>query len=242
MVSCIMPTEKRPEMVVRAVDMFMQQDYPIKELVIVYNTDKDIPHIAFPSNVRLVRTQTKIIGNKRNVACLNALGDIIVQWDDDDIYNATRISKQVLPIINGSAHITGLHNIVFYEKDAGRCWVPTEKIFKNIFVENVHGGSLAFLKTVWEHCRYPNWKTGEDAGFLERAIRLGARLERVNGYDCFVYVRHQSNTWKFQENNFTRYPGWEQVEMPFWVNSVGEASIAGSPHMALSGQRPGNFL
>lgn len=48
-------------------------------------------------------TERKTIGEKRNLAVSNALGDIIVHWDDDDFFRPHRISSQV--------------GIIFYEQE-----------------------------------------------------------------------------------------------------------------------------
>jgi len=40
-------------------------------------------------------TERKTIGEKRNIAVSNALGEVIVHWDDDDFFRAHRISSQV---------------------------------------------------------------------------------------------------------------------------------------------------
>ena len=213
LVSCIMPTAGRPAYTLRAIQYFMAQDYPHKELVIVYNKDADLPVHApglpyvFPDNIKLVQVNTKIIGQKRNEACLHAAGAIIAQWDDDDIYNTNRLTLQVMPILAGEAHITGLTNFVFFEGPTGQCWMPTESLFTEIYVGGVHGGSLVFDRRVWELLAwYPNIPTGEDAWFLNRVMKKGATIKAIDGRDTFVYIRHHSNTWKFEADNFRRYP------------------------------------
>ena len=48
-----------------------------------------------------------------------------------------------------------------------------------------------FGGTYWDRgVRYPNTSLGEDAAFLARARRRGARLERIDGEGLFIYVRH----------------------------------------------------
>jgi glycosyltransferase involved in cell wall biosynthesis len=221
LVSCIMPTTGRPDQVFMAIQYFMAQDYPDKELVIVYNKVSDIPvhesgaPYLFPDNIKFVQANTRIIGNKRNVACSHAQGAIIAQWDDDDIYNTNRLTLQVQPILAGEADITGLQNFVFYEAPTTDSWMADERLFSEIYVGNVHGGSLVYNRRVWEHvANYPNISMGEDAGFLRCAINKGARLKGVDGYNSFVYVRHNQNTWQFEPNNFRRYPGWLQAQLP----------------------------
>ncbi len=224
LVSCIMPTAGRPGQVFRAIQYFLEQDYPNKELVIVYNKLADLPvhesglQYLYPGNIKLVQTHTKIIGNKRNVACNNTQGAIIAQWDDDDIYSPNRLSRQVQPILDGEADITGLNNFIFYESATGDSWMPTEGLFSEIYVGDVHGGSLVYNRLLWQNmAAYPNIATGEDAGFLRRILKKGARLQAINGYNSFVYIRHASNTWQFEANNFRRYPGWLRSRLPLFA-------------------------
>lgn len=225
LISCIMPTSGRAYCMAQAVGYFLAQDYPNKELVIVYNTDADLPQgwaaypeYYLPPNVRLVRVGTKIIGAKRNEACRAAQGAIIAQWDDDDIYNTNRLSIQAAPILAGEANITGLDNFVFYEASTGQAWLPTPVLHNDIFVGGVHGGSLVYDRSLWQYvAQYPNLSLGEDAWFLRRLIRQGAVLQAIDGMELFVYVRHNSNTWKFEKDNFRRYDGWINVPVPQWA-------------------------
>jgi len=213
-----MPTAGRPQYVARSVGMFVAQDYPNKELIIVYQRPADLPAIEYPAGTKLVQVRSHIIGARRNEACAHAAGAIIAQWDDDDIPGKNRLTVQAMPIITGQADVTGLQHFVFYEAPTGLCWLPGEELFSEIFVGNVHGGSLVYNREVWRQlAQYPNYRLGEDAEFLRRAMRRGARLQPVHGYDHFVYVRHKTNTWKFEKDNFRRYPGWKQVPAPGWA-------------------------
>ena len=224
LVSCIMPTAGRPVYVAQSVQYFLAQDYPNKELVIIYNQDTDLPlgwaacpPSFLPPNIRPIRVNTRIIGGKRNEACRHALGPIIAQWDDDDIYNTHRLTQQVTPILAGEADITGLQSFVFFDAATGYCWMPTPGLFKDIYVGEVHGGSLVFNRQVWEQMAvYPNFTHGEDAWFLRRVLKRGARLLPLPGHESFVYIRHSSNTWQFEANNFNRYPGWLLTTLPAW--------------------------
>ena len=59
--------------------------------------------------VRLVRLQERAsIGVKRNLALSAASGEVIIHWDDDDLHHPDRVSKQVAPIVSGTASVTML--------------------------------------------------------------------------------------------------------------------------------------
>lgn len=88
-----MPTYGRPNYVDEAVIMFVNQDYPAKELVIL----NDCPGQVFRSDRADVRvfnygTRFATLGEKRNVSIEIAQGEFIAVWDDDDAYLPWRLS------------------------------------------------------------------------------------------------------------------------------------------------------
>lgn len=215
LVSCIMPTAKRPHYILKAIGFFERQNYPEKELIIVYNENSDLPeNIRVPDCVKLVKTNAVSIGEKRNKGCENSHGSIIVQWDDDDIYSPNRISAQISPLLRGDCEITGLNNFFFYEESKNIYWGCSKELFERLFIENVAGGTLVFLKTVWENCAiYPAISLREDSGFLEAAIKKGARLQRIDGKDLFIYFRHSFNSWNFTVGTYLNADEWERLDL-----------------------------
>ena len=96
-VSAVMCTYKRFKCVQRALDCFICQSYPNKELII-YNTDISSPYIMTQelraAGVKIfnvgVDTLTDCpytnVGAIRRDALEHASGDYVVTWDDDDIW------------------------------------------------------------------------------------------------------------------------------------------------------------
>lgn len=218
LVSCVVPTANRAGYLARSVQYFMNQEYPNKELVIVYNHDSDIPAISFPPNVRFVHCVSNILGAKRNEGTRYAQGEIIAQWDDDDVYGPGRISQQVFPIFLDQADMTGLGNFVFYEIATGNCYKPEDDLFNSAFQDSLACGTLVYKRDIWDRMvRYPNVRGGEDYEFLVRSKNKKVRVRAVNGYNAFIYIRHIKNTWQFEKDNFRRYEGWIKVELPYWA-------------------------
>ena len=175
LISCIMPTAGRAVYVARSIEMFLKQDYPNKELVIVYNHEDDLPKMEMPESVRLIRAKTKIIGAKRNEACRQSYGAIITHWDDDDIYNKNRLSVQAMPILTGEANITGLKNFLFYHTGTRLAYHPTPVLFSRMFTGSFAARTMMFSRLVWEQLtHYPNLTVADDAGFLTKALKKGA--------------------------------------------------------------------
>ena len=155
------------------------------------------------------------IGAKRNRACAAARGALIAQWDDDDWYAPSRLRAQVEPLLADEADITALTAGVFFDLPGWEFWTCTPRLHRRLFVEDVHGGTLVFRQRVWEPLsRYPEVSLAEDAWFLRKAVRRGARLRRLPNDGLFVYLRHAVNSWSFACGSYLDPAGWRRVGEP----------------------------
>src|SRR6266852_5977449 len=96
LVSCIMPTYNRRFFLPLGLQLFLAQDYPNKELIIVDDGSDCVADVVknIPA-VHYARLPTRSsIGAKRNFACQLARGTLIAHWDDDDWYAADRLRYQ----------------------------------------------------------------------------------------------------------------------------------------------------
>jgi len=238
LVSCIMPTSGRPEWVAQAIGYFQRQDYPNLELVIV-DASPDHALAELPDDPRIRRERIAghaTIGAMRNRACELARGEVVVHWDDDDWYAPQRVSAQVRPILEGRADITGLSDTRFFELDSWRFWRCAPHLHRRLFVQDVHGGTLAFRRSLFgARCRYPELSLAEDAWFLQQAVASGARLARVPGAELFVYLRHAGNAWRFPCGTYLDPRGWlaepeaEQLGLDRAFYARRSAAMAGAP-------------
>jgi glycosyltransferase involved in cell wall biosynthesis len=217
LVSCIMPTRNRADLVLHTIELFRRQDYEPRELVIVDDGDDDLQaRLPDESAIRYVRSPAgESIGAKRNRACAAARGAFVVQWDDDDWYGPRRLTMQLAPLIAGRAQITALRAPIFFELGEWRFWAVSDALHRRLFVEDVHGGTLAFSRGVWERlAQYPQASLAEDAAFLVRAKARGARLERLSSDGQFIYIRHPGNAWRFPCGTYLDPRGWRQMPEP----------------------------
>lgn len=218
-VSCVMPTRGRPQFALRAVEYFLRQDYAEAELVVV---EDGTPQLAtlLPANprVRLVRPPDgpgrRSIGALRNLGCAAARGQFIVLFDDDDWHGPRRVSTQLGPLLAGTAEITGLEGLDWFEPVGWQCWRPSPGLESRLLRRGVYGGTIAFARRWWEHHRFPDRSLAEDADFLDACVRAGARLTRVPGREHYVYVRHAGNTWSLQAGQAVDRDGWSRVAAP----------------------------
>jgi glycosyltransferase involved in cell wall biosynthesis len=217
LISCIMPTADRRAFVSLSLRTFQAQDWPNRELIIVDDGHDAVGDlVAGTAGVRYLRLPKRVsIGAKRNLACAEARGELIVHWDDDDWYGPARLSWQAAPIVAGQADITGLENRFVLQLPGGDFWTTRRELHQRMFVGDVHGGTLMFRRSLFaEGLRYPEVNLAEDAAFLRDAMRRGRRLARLENPGLFVYVRHGRNAWQFEVGRFLDPSGWEAVAAP----------------------------
>jgi glycosyltransferase involved in cell wall biosynthesis len=220
LVSCIMPTRNRRDWMMQAIAYFHRQDYGERELLIV--DDGDVDHgeeLRGDLQIRYFHSARRLsIGAKRNRACELSRGALIVHWDDDDWYAPGRLRAQIAPLLAGQADITGLADPCFFQVDRWEFWTCSRELNLRLFVRDVHGGTLAFRRHVFEQlARYPDASLAEDAAFLNTAIARGARLKSLPGEGLFLYVRHGSNAWAFSCGNYIDSRGWRRVGEPAFL-------------------------
>ncbi len=212
LLSCVMPTGNRAGFALHAVSLFQRQDYENRELVILDDGTDDLQRLLPDDHrIRYERTHPgQSIGAKRNHACSLAHGEFVIQWDDDDWYGPRRCSAQLEPLLARRAEITALRTPLLLELERQRFWTVSDGLHRRLFIEDVHGGTLAFARRVWDKlARYPDASLAEDAAFLRQALRRGARLARLPGDGLFVYVRHGFNAWKFPCGSYLDPGGWQ---------------------------------
>lgn len=217
MISCIMPTSGRRSFLPLTLELFRAQDYANKELIVV---DDGVDPIGALVNdlpdVRYVKLENRTtIGAKRNLACQHAHGEIIVHWDDDDWYGPARLRLQADPILRGEADLTALTNSFVLDALQATVWTLSADLHKRMFIGDVHGGTLAFRKDLFDSgLRYPEVDLAEDATLIRRAMLRGKRLLKLDNPGVFVYVRHGRNAWRFQTGEYLDARGWSRIDPP----------------------------
>lgn len=222
LVSCIMPTRGRADYVARAVHYLARQDYAQHELIIVADSEADVPDAVRgqPGVSVLLAGARRSIGAKRNLACQHAHGEFIVHWDDDDWYAPTRLSRQLAPLLRREAEVCGLGDELYLDLAQWTFWRCSPALHRRMYAYDVFGGSLAYRRRLWaEGLRYPDVSLAEDAAFLNAAIARGARLARVPGGELLVYLRHGTNSWRFGCGDFLDPGGWSRVAEPDWFTA-----------------------
>jgi Methyltransferase domain/Glycosyl transferase family 2 len=168
LVSCIMPTHDRRPFVPAAIRLFLRQDFPNKELVIVDDgTDAVGDLVPADSPIRYVRLSRRTtVGAKRNLACEQAAGSLIAHWDDDDWHAPRRLRCQVEALLDAGADLCGLKTLLFYDRRNDRAWRYAYPDDQRPWLS---GSSLLYRRDFWTGHRFPEIDVGEDSQFVWRA-------------------------------------------------------------------------
>lgn len=146
LITCIIPTRNRPELVTRAVKSVLNQSYGNYEIIVIDDSTDNLTQEIFSSSGR----KLKYIKNEicrgaqysRNIGLSEAKGDIISFLDDDDFWMPWKIESQMKLIHNSP--IVGCNYIAVYNN--GKCYVslPPRVSFEKILYYN-YLGSCSFV-------------------------------------------------------------------------------------------------
>jgi glycosyltransferase involved in cell wall biosynthesis len=191
LISCIMPTRNRPQFVPQAVWYFLRQDYERRELVVVDDGRTPVRHLLpDDERIRYLRLDRRAtVGEKRNIACQAARGELIAHWDDDDWMSPRRLTVQVGELAAAGADVCGLRELLHYRLEAGEAWLYRAKAGGRPWVA---GGTLVYHRSVWERHRFPQVNVGEDLTWVQR---LGHdRVRPVGDGSLYLALIHRGNT------------------------------------------------
>ena len=165
MVSCIMPTHNRRRWIPQSIAYFLNQDYLSRELIILDDgSDPVADLVPADPRIRYMRLEEELtVGAKRNLACREATGEIIVHWDDDDWMAPRRLTYQVMNLRRERAEICGLDTPLFYDPSTDQAW---RYVFPQGGRAWVYGATLSYTRTFWENNPFPDVSVGEDTLFI----------------------------------------------------------------------------
>lgn len=165
LISCKMITYGRVDMLEESLHSFLQQDYPNKELIIV--NDYPLQKLVFEHpEVKIFNLDETfaVIGAKENYATELCNGEIICQWDDDDVALPNHLSN-VAKLFTDDVNILHWKTGVYYNEpnitDVG--WIGNS--------------GIVFRKSAWKAIGgHPLENAGYDMTFIETLHKHGGRL------------------------------------------------------------------
>jgi glycosyltransferase involved in cell wall biosynthesis len=189
LVSCLMVTRGDLGILRFAAECYRRQTWANRELVVVTDRSRVAAVEAFLQGeglpqVRMVPADEDLtLGDLRNLAVSRSRGEILVQWDDDDLYDPLRLQTAVAVLTSTGAAGAFLSRWLI--------WWPQRRVAAVSFSRLWEGTGA-----IWrENARIsPTGASGEDT----LATRYLVNSQPVATFDApfqYVYAVTGSNTW-----------------------------------------------
>lgn len=208
LISCIMPTRERRKFIPAAIDCFLAQTYPNKELIIIDDGPDRVSDLIPPGGlIRYYHIQERrSVGEKRNIAINAAAGDYIAHFDDDDWSHPSRLKEQIKLLIGAQTSIVGYRSMYFLDETNKRAFV-----YMNDEELYALGTSLLYSRAYWKGGKFPDKYVSEDNDFISRAQRSRG-LVVADANDRMVARIHSGNT---SDKSIYGPPMWTAADFAF---------------------------
>ena len=170
LVSCVMLTRGRGPFAALAVEQFLRQDYRPAELIVIDDgADPVADLVCRDERVRYIRLGSRMsAGARRNLACEQARGEVIVHWDGA-VWHAPHCILYLLDgLLRAKADVCGLNPVLAYDRRSGEAW---QVRYPSRARARVDAGSLCYRRGFWERNRFPGLEAGECEAFLRAPRR-----------------------------------------------------------------------
>lgn len=214
LITCVMVTEGRWPLMKKSIDCYLNQSYMNKNLVILSQGSSEInfsieDYVSKHNDITFLSVPKRLsLGALRNLSVEIATGDIICQWDDDDLYHPHRI-------------ITQYKNLSMNENNSASIYCDFLKYFKlkkTIYWCDWSGepplinkflcGSVMFWKRFFYDFMpfYPEKgnqsNKEEDLHVLSKLKSKGILCPVFAGHQ-YIYVYHGDNTYDLKHHKYT---------------------------------------
>ena len=188
-VSCLCITRGKYEHLKRALDCFVAQTWPEKEIVLVWQTMEPQTHdflYRWGQGIRFVQAPPgTTLGEMRNMSVAAATGKIICCWDDDDWHAPTRIEEQVDYLTTREAAACMLRRWMMVDEVGGRAFISPRRHWE--------GSMVCYRDLQVFREGYAPLRQGEDTDLLRRMIRR-EKIVTMDRPELYAYIHHGGNT------------------------------------------------
>lgn len=169
-------TYGRPERLQESIECFLRQDYAGPKELVILNDCQEQQLVLAPcydgfnerDDVKIINREGRgeSLGQLRNECVAACRGEVIVLWDDDDIF--------------WPGYLTMMQQLT-----DGRDWASHRNIFhmENFVIKSIQAGAgawIAFRKDAWEKVGgYAHMNSGEDHDFRARLAKLSPEQGKV---------------------------------------------------------------
>jgi len=156
LISVMVPTYRRPQLLMRAVNSILKQTYQNFEIIVIDDNPDDETKTQMDAlndpRIRVIKSRRQgILGDHRNLAVENSKGEWIGFCDDDDYWHPEKLEKQVRVINKINPEKVKLICTNFWIRKKGQLkpvlnfWTRF-KIFRNLYQTNFIGILTVLIK------------------------------------------------------------------------------------------------
>ncbi|MCH5208792.1 MAG: glycosyltransferase family 2 protein [Oscillospiraceae bacterium] len=207
MISVLMLTYNRENMVSRAIESILNQTYKDFEFVIVDNGSTDNSgkiadeYAEKDNRIHVIHRSRGSISAGRNTALDEAKGDHITFIDDDDWTEPDYLEFLLSLMVENDADISicGAADRSFDEK----CIMTAEQALIELMWRkkyNVAFPAKMFRKELWENMRFPENIHFDDIALMYRIMAYADRVA-YHGSPKYTFYRHDSNNSAWTTNH-----------------------------------------
>jgi glycosyltransferase involved in cell wall biosynthesis len=200
-ISCLTVTQlQRLHLLRRCLWSYSRQtvDSSLRELLLVHHDGHEATRAIqkllteFTIDARIFDVPRAPLGKLRNISIENASGELLCQWDDDDIYHPNRLFVQSLPFVEDSCIATALSTQLLWFCEKGDLYIrrgSKDGIRGTVMFRN--GLGLQYD---------PTMSRGEDSRLMQDLLAYGpSSVHPIDDHpELYVRTYHGLNTWEFE--------------------------------------------
>ncbi len=240
LVSVIVPTYNRPEMLKRAVESVLSQTYPSIEIVVVNDAGDDAEHIIRALNTRsdifyIRHAANRGLAAARNTGIRAAHGKYIAYLDDDDIYYPDHIERLVTSLTSTDYRVAHTQACRSHQEKRDGRYIETHKTTP--YTTDVTHEGLLVCNLVPVLCVMHEKSCLNEVGCFDETLPthedwdLWIRLSKK--YEFLHIPRVTAEvTWRTDGSTMTSRLAREFLTVPETVYNKYRRLVADKPHIA----------
>lgn len=208
LVSVVITTKDRPELLSKALDTVVIQTYKHIEIIIVDDCSACELDIKY-NNVYIIRNDSPMGGAfSRNIGAKFAKGDIICFLDDDDFWAFDKVEKQV--------------NVFEKQPDIGLVYTG-----RNIFIDSNYNDITKKIVPKESGCLYPRILFENPIGVTSSVAIKKSIFDAVGGFDETLPCRQDYDLW-IRLCKLTKVSFCEELLLYYRISSIPGTQISNS--------------
>jgi glycosyltransferase involved in cell wall biosynthesis len=207
-ISCVMVTAGRPDKIRRSIRCYLRQIYPDKELIILSqgkeNINKELSNYVKSLELSdiyfFTAPENLSLGGMRNLGVELTHGDIICQWDDDDLSHPFRLAKQFNALSADGVLVSAYQEHLKWFEDTNEIYWIDWSVEVGEDRRYLHGTSMYRKETFCDcgNMLYPEVgpQSGreEDWNAIKKILGKGRIAGIREGYH-YIYTYHGDNIY-----------------------------------------------